>query len=279
MEYYLGIYSDGTVAPKGNAGDQTDVAEKDAATKPGTSWEPFRDFCKRRFLWYFESYLTSINEDVKKHHAGVKFKSMPFEHKGNAMDGEYEYVELRRRLLLIRRVLDQETLRWAEEGALALKQERPGAAHMQLLYKQTRDTFKASGAHNVEISLDNEQNPYVWIITLFGRPRTNLDGGMFRIRFTVSPEFPEEWPRVVFETELFHQRVTKEGVLCYVPRKPSELPGHVEALVSAVEEEHPPYDPRVLVNLEASKLFWGSEDDKKQYSRRLRRSVQRSVEG
>lgn len=53
---------------------------------------------------------------------------------------------------------------------------------------------------------------------------------------------------------------------------------HIEAIVEALEEESAPYDPRTTVNPEASKLFWGSTEDRKSYNRALRRSVQKSVE-
>ena len=101
---------------------------------------------------------------------------------------------------------------------------------------------------------------------------------MFKIKVSISPRFPEELPRVIFETPLFHHRVANDGVLCYFPSKPDDMKSHIEAIVEAIEEESPPYDPRTLVNLDASKLFWGSVDDKKLYNRQLRRSVQRSTE-
>jgi len=40
-----------------------------------------------------------------------------------------------------------------------------------------------------------------------------------------------------------------------------------------LEEERPPYDPRMAVNIEASKLYWGSEADRKEYNKKLRRYV------
>lgn len=47
----------------------------------------------------------------------------------------------------------------------------------------------------------------------------------------------------------------------------------MEAVIQTLEEENPPYDPRTQVNLEASKLFWGSKEDKKEYNKKLRRLV------
>lgn len=40
-----------------------------------------------------------------------------------------------------------------------------------------------------------------------------------------------------------------------------------------MEEESPPYDPRTQVNREASKLYWGTKEDKKEYNKKLRRYV------
>ena len=107
---------------------------------------------------------------------------------------------------------------------------------------------------------------------------THLDGGIFRLRVSISPKFPEEQPRVKVLTPIFHHRVSKEGVLCYFPRKVEEMKNHVLMMVEAFEEESPPLDPRTIVHPEATKLLWGSEGDKKLYYRKLRRSAQQSVE-
>jgi ubiquitin-conjugating enzyme E2 Z len=116
------------------------------------------------------------------------------------------------------------------------------------------------------------------VITYFGRPMTNLDGGLFRIKLCFSPRFPEEHPRAKFETQLFHHRIATDGTPCYTPRRAEDPKSHIEAIIEALEEEHPPYDPRTMVNPEAAKLFWGSAEDKKLYNRKLRRAVQRSTE-
>ena len=278
MEGYLGIYSDGTVAepPPLDAPPGGDVDEDEE--EPTPSFEPFKDLCKRRFLWYYESYMTTIDEAEKDHFVGETFKTMPFEGGGNTMAGKYDYPDLRRRLALVRKVLDQETARWAEEGAVLVQRDATFAASLRRSFEQLAAHFKRSEAVTLDVALAAEGNPFVWILTYFGRPMTHLDGGMFRIRVSISPRFPDEQPRVAFETPLFHHRVGQDGTVCYFPKRPDDLQSHVEAIVDAIEEEHPPYDPRTLVNLEASKLFWGSEADKKQYNRALRRSVQRSME-
>ena len=282
MEGYLGIYSDGTVAeppPLEPGPGAADLADEVDEEEPAPTFEPFKDLCKRRFLWYYSSYLAAIEEGEKAHFPGEAFKTMPFEGGGNSMGGKFDYPELRRRLVLVRAVLDQETARWAEEGRVLVARDAAVAASLLRTFQQLAAHFRAADGVALDVALAQPDNPFVWLLTYFGRPMTHLDGGMFRVRVAVSPRFPDEQPRVTFEAPpLFHHRVAADGTVCYFPRRPDELQSHVEAIVEAVEDEHPPYDPRTLVNLEASRLFWGSEADKKQYNRALRRSVQRSVE-
>lgn len=40
-----------------------------------------------------------------------------------------------------------------------------------------------------------------------------------------------------------------------------------------LEAEDPAYDPRLQVNMEASKLYWGTKEEKREYSKRFRRYV------
>ncbi|MCJ1306733.1 hypothetical protein MMC25_000376 [Agyrium rufum] len=277
MEGYLGIDPDGYVAPRPSLAERTDLEEFDEEPT-STSFDPFVDLCKRRFMWYYEAYIQAIDKGQKGHKQGESFKKMPFEGGGNTMDGKYDYAELRRRFLLIRKVLDDETARWAEEGVLMVKRDATKAAQMRQKYEQMVEVFKQNSSVTLDLDLVDKENPFVWQLILFGRPMSNLDGGMFTIHITISPRFPDEQPRVKFVTPLFHHRVAKDGTLCYFPKKPDDLRSHIDAIIEAVEEDHPPYDPRTLVNSEAAKLFWGSGDEKKTYSRQLRRSVQRSME-
>lgn len=279
LENYLGIYSNGTVAPPPSLepAERTEY-EDDENDENVAAFEPFKDLCKRRFLWYYESYMNSIELVKKRFKVGQVFKRMPFEGHGNGMDGNFNYPELKRRLELIRSVLDDETARWALEGELQVQREYSFAAQLHRQAAQLVEHYGKNDAVTLDLALPDPANPFVWQLGLFGRPMTQLDGGIFRIRIHISPRFPDEQPRVRLIPALFHHRVAKDGTLCYVPRKPDELQSHIDAIVTTIEEERPPYDPRTLVNLEASALFWGSEADKKTYNKRLRRAVQRTLE-
>lgn len=279
LENYLQIYSNGSVAPPPplEPPERTEYDEEDDE-EASAAFEPFKDLCKRRFIWYYEAYMVSVEAAAKQVRINESFKMMPFEGHGNGMEGKFGYAEIKRRLQLIRHVLDNETARWALEGLVCVKRETSFAAQLHRHFGQVADHYKKNTMVTVDFELPDPHNPFVWLLTLFGRPMSQLDGGMFKIRMHISPRFPDEQPRVRFDAPLFHHRVAVDGSVCYFPKRPEDLHNHVDSIIEAIEDEHPPYDPRTLVNLEASRLFWGSEADKKTYNRMLRRAVQRTME-
>ncbi|KAI3329151.1 ubiquitin-conjugating enzyme [Xylariaceae sp. AK1471] len=241
-------------------------------------WEPFKDLYKRRFLWYYDTYLETIQKAKQEVKDGQQFERMPFEGGSNSMDGTFNYTELEQRLRKIKAALDAESDRWAEEGMSAKNKDTTVAVNLASQFDQVKEYFKRGDVpHNVELE---NGNPFVWVLTYFGRPMTNFDGGMFKIKLNFSHRFPEEQPRVKFLTAVFHHRVTPDGTLCYIPNpnRRDDVRQHIEAIFTALEEENPPYDPRTQVHPEAHKLYWGGADGRKVYNRNLRRSVQRSME-
>ena len=279
LEEFLGIHEDGTVdefpALDIEPGLRTEYDEDQDDTQ--SLFEPFKDLCKRRFLWYYDSYVQTIDSAERSTQVDSAFKRMPFEGTSNEMIGQFNYPRLRKRLALIKRTLDRETQYWAKEGQMQVKRETSLAAYLERQSQHLAEQYSGNDTLTLNIELV-DKNPFTWVLTFFGRPMTHLDGGMFTIKLSMSPRFPDEQPRVVFETALFHHRISKAGVLCYLPKRADDIKSHVHAIVEAIEDTNPPYDPRTLVNPEASKLYWGSAEEKKQYNRLLRRAVQRSME-
>ena len=276
LEEWLGISPDGKVAKLPSL-EQGKEDLEDATGDEEPPLEHFRDLCKRRFLWYYDSYLNSIDKFETEVKEGEVFERMPFESTSNEMTGEFRYPDLRRRLQLIRQILDRETDFWAKEGVVEARKDAGLALTLTRTHQSIVEMYRRNSVVNLDLDLvDN--NPFLWQLTYFGRPMTDLEGGMLTIHMHISPRFPEEQPRVVLKTALFHHRISKDGVLCYFVRRADDIKSHVEAVVEALEDTDTPYDPRALVNLEASKLYWGSPDDRKQYHRLLRRAVERSTE-
>lgn len=284
LEHVLGIQADGSVLAPTPAWDsdldpevERELAIMAEFEKP--RFEPFNDLYKRRFLWYYETYMSTIERHAQINKDGEGFQKMPFEGTSNTMDGEFNYTRLKRRLMTIKEVLDKETNKWADDGLKAKRNELSVAANLGRQFEQLVEHHKIKGMFTVDLELV-DGNPFVWQVTYFGRPMTPLDGGIFRIKVFLSTKFPDEQPRVRVETPIYHFRVSKDGVLCYFPKKLDEgsMQNHVEAIIAALEEDPAPFDPRTIVNPEVTKLYWGSAEDKKNYNRRLRRSVQRSSE-
>ena len=133
---------------------------------------------------------------------GQQFQRMPFERTSNTMDGKFNYTELERRLRHIKEALDAETERWEQAGLNPRIRDSTVGVNLARQFEQIRESFKRSDVpHSIELE---NGNPFVWVLTYFGKPMTNLDGGLFRIKFWFSPQFPEEQPRVKFETKTPH---------------------------------------------------------------------------
>lgn len=279
LEEYLGLtinrFGRLNQAERCNITEDIDMDGQDEQTVP---FEPFKDLCKRRFLWYYDTYLASVRKAKGEVAEEQRFTQMPFEGGSNTMEGKFCYGELEQRLIGIKKALDDETVRWVVEGKEAVEQGATVSVNLRRQFEQAVEAFKRDGTpHNIELE---DGNPFVWIITYFGKPMTNLDGGLFRFRLMLSPHFPQEQPRARFEVDIFHHRIAKDGTPCYVvlPNKREDVRSHIEAIIDALEEENPPYDPRTLVNPEAHKLYWGTPNDRKLYNRKLRRTVQDSLE-
>lgn len=266
---YLDITPDGVAKPK-----QPEIDED-----PSASYEPFKDICKRRFLWYHEQYLADIKQGQADNKEGYSFARMAFETGSNCMEGTFRYLELERRFHNIKKALYAEEEAWIKQGALSAANEETVAVNLSHQFKQVALILKGGDMpHSVELV---DGNPFVWLFSYFGRPMTNLDGGLFRMRIVFSPRFPEEQPRIRFLTKIFHHLITSDGVPCSTPKtgKRDDAKCHIDSVIALLEDEEPAYDPRKIVNPEAHRLYWGKDaDSKKKYNRRLRRCAQDSME-
>lgn len=276
LEEYLGLRPDGSKIEQLTSSSETEDEDAEEEIPP---FEPFKDLCKQRFLWYYESYIAAVKKSRSEVSPEEKFTQMPFESTRNGMIGSFHFQDLEKRLERIKAALDEETESWAPEGLRVLALENRVAINLKHQFGQVW-TYLQGGDMPHDLALENE-NPFVWVLTYFGRPMTNFDSGLLRIKIRFSPRFPEEQPRVKLETKIFHHLVAQDGTLCYTPNptRKEDVKTHLDAVLKALEEDEPAYDPRKLINLEACRLFWnGGPENKKLYHRKLRRSVQDSLE-
>ena len=273
LEEYFGLLPSIKPDPRQTMWDDEEHEDGDALDlNPQADSRPFIDLCKRRFLWYFTTYLNTIDSEQKKHKDGKNFQRMPFESSENGMVGSFHYSALRTRLMALKEHLGNELVRWAIEGQQALKACKGKPVNLQHQFAQIRERNQKT-VFNVEMELI-DGNPFAWRLTLMGKHTSRLEGGVFEIHVHLSPQFPDEQPRAILQRPIFHYRVAEDGFLCYFVRKPDDMKSHIDAIIEALEDDSIPYDPRTTVRPEASTLFWGTAEDKKQYNRKLRRSVE-----
>ncbi|KAJ5858225.1 hypothetical protein N7455_009119 [Penicillium solitum] len=234
----------------------------------------FHDFCKRRFLWYLEFYQNAIEKGIadEARRQGTPFIQMPFEGYGNTMSGEWNYIDLQPRLLALRDRLMEETHNWPVEGLALVKEDAGIAVKLAGQHEQIAAEMN-SCPQVIDLSLVDD-NPFVWRLTYVGRNESRLEGGIIKIKIYISPRHPEEQPRVFVESPLYHIRVSKLGVLMYLPSHAEEIGQHIEGIINTLEDDNPPYNPLMTVNPEASALCWGSETDRRLYRRKLRTSLE-----
>ena len=107
---------------------------------------------------------------------------------------------------------------------------------------------------------------------------TKWDGGLFTLRMIFPTSFPKEYPRVRIETPFFHANVTPDGIPYYRVFRPESCQAHIESLINIFEKDMNP-DPSCILDRKCAGMYWRSgPEGKKEYSKMIRKIVNRSVE-
>ncbi|WPH00126.1 hypothetical protein R9X50_00294900 [Acrodontium crateriforme] len=273
--------SDGVSTPATDSSAYEYDAEATYNALGEAEWDPFSDLLKRRFLWYYDCYVKSISSHMEEQRDGARFERMEFEYPPNSMEGHFGYATLLKRIHAIHAALADETASWLKAGILQVTAGSQLATQLAFQFEQLCHVWHSpthQSATRIELSLPHPKNHFLWAITIFGAPSTNLDGGVFNLQFAISPNFPDVQPRVTFQTPISHHRVNSKGDFCYFPNRTDDIANHIETIVNSIADENPTYDPRAIINPELFSLYWGGDDKRKIYLRRLRRSAQDSSE-
>jgi ubiquitin-conjugating enzyme E2 Z len=87
---------------------------------------------------------------------------MPFESTGNGMQGKFMYQDLEKRIINLRKALDEETESWIQNGAKAVKNYETIASNLQHQFHQCSNHF-SKNPNGITITLEMEKdNPFVW---------------------------------------------------------------------------------------------------------------------
>lgn len=268
-----------------------DTLEQRAVSSNGVT-ATFADTRKAMFLMYYERHASMVKtqSECKELRDGTPFKMMPFECGANGMHGSYAWAKLKARLDAIRSALLAEIEAWRKAGAeqtALLSEKRDSSVSSCVHYlRQQEERVKLDCPDGGSIG-PSEANTCVWEGTIFGSSDTIWDGGMFEFELVFPPDFPDSPPYVRFITQLFHPQIAPSGVPflrtvamwhCCEP-KDRTVAALLRQLIALLQNDPSP-EPATHLNLEAATLhFSRSDDERKEYKKRAKRCVQRSVDG
>ncbi|RKP27846.1 ubiquitin-conjugating enzyme/RWD-like protein, partial [Syncephalis pseudoplumigaleata] len=255
----------------GGSGDATQTSP--FVYRPAMYTDDFGDICKRLFLWHVNAYLSICERECKLVKAGAHFIHMPFEGGHNIMRGQYDYARLEQRLLKIKHILLHEATAWSEASKQWIRDECGAGDNLR---GQLQQIINANCLEGMDISLEDD-NPYIWYISIFGKPLTPYDDGIFRLKWVFHKDFPQVWPRAVFLTPVYHCHVTADGIPYYRVKREEDIKEHLQQ-IAALFTDDPSPNPSTHVNSEAAALYFGTADERRQYMRSVRRCAMRSTE-
>ncbi|KAI9183946.1 hypothetical protein H9P43_002998 [Blastocladiella emersonii ATCC 22665] len=236
----------------------------------------FEDVSKYLFMCYYRRYLQIVETESKKVTVGQRFERMAFENSGNIMEGDFSYPDLEQRLKRLFTRVNEETTQWIAES-----KTDDWSGSSILTYSQLQSQFNQvinSKLFDGQLDLELEDgNPYVWITTIFGRPGTNYEGGIFRVRFVFHKDFPTIRPRVCFITPFYHPNVSQDGFPIYRVERMDDPKSHLQAIVDFFTAD-PSSDPTSHLDSEIARLYFGTKEERREFGRNARRCANRSVE-
>lgn len=165
---------DGSSTPATDASAHEYDAEATFNALDLAQWDPFADLTKRRFLWYYDVYMRTIDKFKGEQRDGTAFSRMEFEYPPNSMEGHFGYASIQKRMEAIFQKLEDEKGLWEQQGALQVEEGTQLATQLAFQFTQQQHSWseKQCAGSRIELSLPNKKNPFVWDITLFGEPMT-----------------------------------------------------------------------------------------------------------
>ncbi|KAF9349398.1 hypothetical protein BGX26_012295 [Mortierella sp. AD094] len=242
-----------------------------------TANDEFSDLSKRLFLAYYDIYQNTVQTESAIVKDGTTFMKASFEFGGNKMEGTFNYASLKKRLESIKLAIDKETSDWIGQSSRWISTSSRMSSNLKRQFEQIREYYRENNTGAVEVELVDD-NPFIWTFTLFGKPMSNYDGGMFKVQMVFHDTFPDIQPRVKFLTPMYHVHVTSDGVPFYSVEKPDDVRSHIHAISRLVLEDEPSTNPSTHVNLQAAKLHFGTKEQRREYNRNARRCASRSTE-
>lgn len=228
--------------------------------------------------------------ELKEPKEGTPFAMAAFECPSNGMHGMYQWTRIRTRLDAVRQSLLAEVEQWRQTGAeqTELLRAKHDASVTSCIHhlNQQEERIKLKAPDGASVG-PMGSNACDWEATIFGPSDSDWDGGMFSAELVFPPDFPESPPYVRYTTPVFHPQISPSGVPylrsllmwhCCEPKERT-IASLIGQLIKLLKDDPSP-EPATHLNLEAANLrFSRSEADRMEYKKRVKRCVQRSVDG
>lgn len=157
-----------------------------------------------------------------------------------------------------------------------------------LLKKQLADLNK-NPVEGFSAGLIDDNDIYKWEVMIIGPQDTLYEGGFFKAQLTFTKEYPQKPPKMVFQSEMFHPNIEKDGSVCisilhepgddkYGYEKAAErwLPIHtVETIIVSVISMLAEPNDESPANVDAAKMW---RERPEEFKRAVSRTVRKSQE-
>jgi len=156
-----------------------------------------------------------------------------------------------------------------------------------LLAKQMKEMQKDSDMFSC--GFRDDDNPFVWDVTLFGPAGTPYESGLFKAEMSFPQDYPNMPPKLVFTSDLWHPNIYADGKVCIsILHSPGEDSFGYESAEERWRPIHTAHSVLTSViamlaepniespaNIDAAKEF---RDDIKAFEKRVKRCVRKSVD-
>lgn len=161
------------------------------------------------------------------------------------------------------------------------------AVAARVLQKQLKEVQKDASCGFSAGLVDD--NIFKWRVAIIGPQKTPYDGGIFPALLEFPQEFPDLPPKMKFLCPMFHPNISENGDVCisilhppgedqyeYEDRSERWLPiQSVESILISVISMLSDPNCESPANFEAARVY---RNDRREYMRRVRRTVEQSLE-
>lgn len=160
-----------------------------------------------------------------------------------------------------------------------------------LLKKQLADLNK-NPVEGFSAGLADDEDIYKWEVLIIGPQDTLYEGGFFKATLTFPKDYPQRPPKMVFQTEMYHPNIEKDGTVCisilhepgddkygYEPASERWLPIHtVETIIVSVISMLTEPNDESPANVDAAKTWRENPGEFKKIVARCVRKSQENFE-